>query len=195
MSKNALQVQVESREEWRQWLAENHATSNGIWLITYKKGVPEKYVSYDEIVEEALCFGWIDGLRSKFDDQRSMLYICPRRPGSPWSRLNKTRIEKLEALGLITPAGYAQIEQAKADGSWVIYDEVEDLKIPPDLAAALDADPTARSYFDAFSDSSKKGILWWIKSGKRDETRRKRIAETVRLAAQNLRANFPESRE
>lgn len=195
MSKSAPQIQVESRAEWRTWLTENHTQSEGIWLVTFKKHVPAKYVSYDDIVEEALCFGWIDSLPRKLDADRTMLYICPRRTGSPWSRLNKTRIAKLLAAGLMTPAGQAQIDAAKADGTWSIYDEVEDLIIPPDLEAVLAADPQAEQNFNAFNASSKKGILWWIKSAKRANTRQKRIAETARLAAQNLRANFPEARQ
>ena len=120
-----------------------------------------------------------------------MLYISPRRKGSPWSLLNKSRVEALLAAGLMTDAGMALIEQAKTDGTWTIYDEVEELIIPPDLATALDAKPQAKQHFTAFSDSSKKGILWWIKSAKRPATRQKRIDETVDLAAQNIKANHP----
>ena len=122
-----------------------------------------------------------------------MLYVCPRRPKSPWSRVNKRHIEALLAADLMHPAGLRQIEQAKADGSWSVYDEVEDLIIPPDLAAALADNPAAQANFAAFSDSSTKGILWWIKSAKRPATRQKRIAETVRLAADNIKANHPRS--
>jgi uncharacterized protein YdeI (YjbR/CyaY-like superfamily) len=191
MSNNAGRVQVESRAQWRAWLAENHTQADGIWLVTFKKQMGDKYLPYDDIVEEALCFGWVDSLPRKLDDERTMLYISPRRKGSPWSRLNKTRVEKLIAAGLMTEAGMTLIEQAKADGTWTIYDEVEDLIIPPDLAAALAANPDAQKHFAAFSDSAKKGILWWIKSAKRAATREKRINETVRLAAQNIKANFP----
>ncbi|MGA7690340.1 MAG: YdeI/OmpD-associated family protein, partial [Jiangellales bacterium] len=109
----------------------------------------------------------------------------------PWSRLNKTRVAHLIDAGLMTEAGMALIEQAKADGTWTVYDEVEDLIIPPDLAAALAANPMAEQHFTAFSDSSKKGILWWIKSAKRAPTRQKRIDETVRLAVDNIKANHP----
>jgi uncharacterized protein YdeI (YjbR/CyaY-like superfamily) len=191
MSINSVRVQVESRAEWRQWLAENHTQPDGIWLVTFKKHMWEKYLPYDDIVEEALCFGWVDSLPRKLDDDRTMLYISPRRKGSPWSRLNKTRVEALIAADLMTDAGMALIEQAKADGTWTIYDEVEDLIIPPDLAAALDANPQAKQHFTAFSDSSKKGILWWIKSAKRPATRQKRIDKTVALAEQNIKANHP----
>ena len=194
MRKEAEQVQIESRAEWRAWLAKNHERDDGIWLVSFKKHTGDRYVAYDDIVEEALCFGWVDSLPRKLDDKRSMLYISPRRKGSPWSGLNKRRIAKLAKQGLMTPAGEAQVAQSKADGTWTIYDEIEELVIPDDLNSALDENPTAREHFEAFSDSSKKGILWWIKSAKREATREKRISETVRLAAINVKANHPEAR-
>jgi uncharacterized protein YdeI (YjbR/CyaY-like superfamily) len=187
-------VQVISRAELRAWLEVNHSRSESIWLVTFKKHVADKYVPWDDVVEEALCFGWIDSLPRKLDADRTMLLLSPRRPGSPWSRLNKQRVEKLLAADLIMPPGLAFIEQAKQDGSWTIYNEVEDLIIPDDLATALAENETAAGHFQAFSDSSKKGILWWIKSAKQPATRQKRIAETVRLAHHNVRANHPEAR-
>lgn len=187
-------VQVENRAELRTWLQENYTRTESIWLVSYKKHVANKYISWDDIVEEALCFGWIDSLPRKLDADRTMLLLSPRRPKSPWSRINKQRIEKLLAAKLIMPPGLAAIEKAKQDGSWTIYDEVEDLIIPNDLATALAKNETAAKRFNAFSNSSKKGILWWIKSAKRPPTRQKRIAETVRLAEHNIRANHPEAR-
>lgn len=187
-------VQIESRRELRAWLEANHARTESIWLVTFKKQVTGRHVSWDEVVEEALCFGWIDSLPRKLDGDRTMLLLSPRRRGSPWSRLNKQRVEKLLAAGLIMPPGQEAIEQAKQDGSWTIYDDIEALIIPEDLATALTQNEVAFRHFHAFSDSSKKGILWWIKSAKRPATRQKRIAETVRLAQHNLRANHPEAR-
>ena len=136
----------------------------------------------------------IDSLPRKLDADRTMLLLSPRRPGSPWSRLNKQRVEKLIADNLMMPRGVATVEQAKQDGLWTIYDEIEDLIIPSDLAAALAEDEAAARNFHAFSDSSKKGILWWIKSAKRPAPRGKRVAETVRLAHHNIKANHPEAR-
>ena len=187
-------VQVESRPELRGWLQANYHRTESVWLVTFKKHVTSKHVPWDDVVEEALCFGWIDSLPRKLDADRMMLLLSPRRRGSPWSRLNKQRIEKLLAANQIMPPGLEAIQQAKQDGSWTIYDEVEDLVIPVDLAAALALNDSAARHFYAFSDSSKKGILWWIKSAKGTDTRRTRITETVRLAEQNLRANFPEAR-
>jgi uncharacterized protein YdeI (YjbR/CyaY-like superfamily) len=187
-------VQVESRADLRAWFHENYKRTESIWLVTFRVHVTGKYVSWDEVVEEALCFGWIDSLPRKLDADRTMLLLSPRRPGSPWSRLNKQRVEKLIAANLMLPPGLVAVEQARLDGSWTIYDEVEDLIIPDDLAAALNQNEVAARHFFAFSDSSKKGILWWIKSAKQAATRQKRIAETVRFAEINLRANFPEAR-
>lgn len=182
-------VHPETRAEWRAWLDANHATEKGCWLVSWKKATGKPIVPYDDIVEEALCFGWIDSVVNGLDDERAMLLITPRKKGSAWSRLNKQRIERLEATGLIAPAGRAVIDQAKADGSWTALDAVEDLIEPDDLATALDAEPEARRHWDTFSPSSRKGILWWIVSAKRAPTREKRIAETVRLAAIGEKAN------
>ncbi len=182
------EVQVESRDELRVWLEENHTRTEGVWLITYKKCVPEKYVEYDAIVEEAICFGWIDSQARGLDDERSMLLFTPRKKGSMWSAVNKRRIERLDAVGAIHEAGWAKIDAAKEDGSWTLLDDVEALIHPADLLEALDENPVAKANYEAFPDSAKKGILWWVKSAKRDTTRAKRIAETVEKAAKNIRA-------
>lgn len=186
-------IQVESRIELRDWLSANHTQSESVWLVTYKKHIVDKYVSWDEIVEEVLCFGWIDSRPRKLDANRTMLLLSPRRKGSPWSRINKQRIGKLVSANLLIPPGQAAIEQAKIDGSWTVYDEIEDLHIPHDLVNALAQNKRAEENFYGFSDSSKKGILWWIKSAKREATRQQRIAETVQLAEHNIKANHPEA--
>ena len=183
------QVEVTSREQWRTWLANNHTQTNSIWLITYKKHTGSRYLPYDDIVEESLCFGWIDSLPRKLDNDRTMLLLSPRRPKSPWSKLNKDRVAKMLEQDLMTPAGLEKIDQAKADGSWSFLDDVEALIIPDDLATALESNAQAKTYFEAFSPSSKKGILQWIKSAKQTATREKRIKKTVDLAAQNIKAN------
>jgi uncharacterized protein YdeI (YjbR/CyaY-like superfamily) len=189
MGDDRERVQVESRAAWRAWLADNHERNAGIWLVTYKKHVPDKYVSYDEVVEEALCFGWIDSLPRKLDEDRSMLWLAPRQPGSGWSKLNKDRVERMIAAGQMTQAGLAKIEAAREDGSWNALDSIEALEIPPDLGAALDSYPDAREFFEAFPRSVRRGILEWIANAKRAETRARRIEETARLAQENQRAN------
>ncbi|MEO1133542.1 MAG: YdeI/OmpD-associated family protein [Cyanobacteria bacterium J06639_1] len=178
-----------SRADWRSWLSANHEREEGIWVINYKKATGKQTFTFDDAVEEALCFGWIDSKPRKLDADRSMLWFAPRKAGSGWSRLNKTRVEKAIASGQMTAAGTAKIEAAKQDGSWNAPDAIEDLVIPPDLEAAFEQYPTARQNFEAFPRSAKRGILEWISTAKRAETRAKRVNETARLAAENIRMN------
>lgn len=178
-----------TRAEWRAWLEVNHARAEGVWMISYKKASGKPAVTYDEAVEEALCFGWVDSKPGKLDDERTMLYFAPRKAGSGWARPNKVRVERLIGAGLMTPAGQAKIDAAKADGSWAMLDAVEDLLIPPDLAEALAGYPAAAANFAAFPRSARRGILEWIVQAKTVATRAKRVAETARLAQDNLRAN------
>jgi uncharacterized protein YdeI (YjbR/CyaY-like superfamily) len=182
-------VHPKTRAEWRAWLEQNHAQSAGVWLISYKKATGKPRFEYAEGVEEALCFGWIDGKANKLDDERSMQYYAPRKTGSGWSKSNKERVERLTEAGLMAPAGLAKVEAAKADGSWNALDAVDALEIPPDLQEALGENAAANGYFAAFPKSVKRAILEWIASAKKPETRSKRIEETVRLAAENQRAN------
>lgn len=179
----------ETREEWRSWLAEHHATAPGVWLVSWKRSTGRASLPYEDVIEEALCFGWVDSTARTLDGERSMLLMAPRRPTSTWARTNKERVERLLASGLMRPAGIAAVETAKANGSWTVLDSVEALEVPDDLAAALDAEPGARAAYEGFSPSNRKAILWWVKSAKRPETRQRRIGETARLAAQGIPAN------
>ncbi len=185
--------QPKNRKAWQTWLAKNYQRPLGVWLITLKKSAAssksEAFITYDESVEDALCVGWVDSIRRKVDDERSMLYFAPRKPKSGWSRLNKTRIEKLQAAGLMQPAGQAKIDAAIADGSWTKLDAVEDLVLEGDLLDALRSYPKALANFEAFPRSAKRGVLEWVAQAKRAETRAKRIEEIARLAAENRRAN------
>jgi uncharacterized protein YdeI (YjbR/CyaY-like superfamily) len=178
-----------SREEWRTWLEANHTRQEGAWLVTYKKATGKPRVEYDEAVEEALCFGWVDSKPNKLDDERSLLWFAPRKGGTGWSKPNKERVERMLAAGKMAPAGLAKVEAAQADGTWTLLDEVETLTIPPDLASALASLPPAAENFAAFPRSVKRGILEWILQAKRPETRAARVAETARLAAEGKRAN------
>lgn len=179
----AARVEPASRAEWRAWLAEYHAASTGVWLVYPKKssGLPGPF--YEDAVEEALCFGWIDSRPGKLDDERTMLRFTPRKRGSVWARSNKVRVERLVADGRMTAAGLRAIEAAKADGSWNALDDVDELRMPDDLAAALAGDPAAARGFDALSASAKKPILFWVTSAKREGTRARRIAEILRYVA------------
>jgi uncharacterized protein YdeI (YjbR/CyaY-like superfamily) len=187
------QVTIRSREQWRAWLTNNHTQTESIWLVIYKKGKGPS-VRYDDIVEEALCFGWVDSRPSKLDDARSMLLLSPRKATSAWSKLNKDRVKKLEAQGLMTPAGRKKIERAKANGLWDKLNDVDALKMPVDLVEAFKKNQKAFANFETFARSSQRGILEWITNAKKPETRANRIEETVRLAARNIKANHPEGR-
>ncbi len=163
--------------------------TQGIWLISSKKGSGKPRFDYEEAVEEALCFGWIDSKPNKLDEERSLLWFAPRKPKTGWSKINKDRVERLIQQGLMMPPGFAKVKTAKADGSWSALDAIEALEIPPDLAAALTAYEVAKPNFEAFPKSVKRGILEWIAAARKPETRAKRIEETARLAAENKRAN------
>ena len=185
-----------TREEWRAWLAENHARIEGVWLVSYKKASGQSSVDYEAAVEEALCYGWIDSKGRKLDETRTMLWMAPRKPGSGWSKPNKERIERMMAAGKMAEPGLAKIEAAKQDGSWYALDGVEKLEIPPDLEAALAKYGAAKQNFEAFPRSAKRAILEWISNAKRPETRAKRVEDTAIQAEQNVRANqWRESRE
>jgi uncharacterized protein YdeI (YjbR/CyaY-like superfamily) len=185
----AEEVHPQTRDAWRAWLETNSARSAGAWLVSWKKHTGRPAIPYDDAVEEALCFGWVDSKPRRIDDDRTALWFSPRRRGSAWSRPNKERVARMEAAGRMTAAGRATVEAAKADGTWTKLDEVEDLTVPDDLAAALAARPGARDLFDGFPRSARRGILEWIVQAKKPETRAARVDETARLAERGERAN------
>jgi uncharacterized protein YdeI (YjbR/CyaY-like superfamily) len=180
----AERVAPAGRAEWRAWLAENHAASTGVWLVYPKKSSGLPGPSYEEAVEEALCFGWIDSRVRPLDERRRLQWFSPRRPGSIWSAPNKARVARLLAAGRMAPAGLAKIEAAKADGSWEILDKVDALEMPEDLVAALAAAPGAEAGFAGLAASIRKPLLYWLLSAKRPATRVRRIAALVEAAAE-----------
>lgn len=182
------QVEVRSRAELRRWLAENHAQSQSIWLVTWKKHTPH-HVSWDDVVEEALCYGWIDSQPRKLDENRSMVRLSPRKAGSAWSGVNKERVRKLEAAGLLAPPGIEKIVAARRDGSWSALDGASELAIPDDLARAFADYDGSLQQFMGFPPSARRAILEWIALAKREATRAGRVQETARLAQQGERAN------
>lgn len=184
---NVTEIYARDRGAWRQWLEQHAATSRGVWVV-YDKG-PQRALKYDDIVEEALCYGWIDSRPRSRNDRQAMLYVAPRKPRSAWSLVNKERVERLLAAGLMRSAGLATVEAAKASGAWTALDEVELLTEPDALLAALDANSAARTQWDSFPRSARRAILEWITNAKKPETRAARIEETVREAAQGRRAN------
>jgi len=189
MSDEYEQVEVTSVAELRAWLEAEHDRRDGAWLVTWKRNTPDKYVSYEELVRELLCVGWIDSQARRLDENRSQLMITPRRPGSAWSRPNKIRVAELEEAGLMRPAGQAAVAVAQESGTWTALDDVDNLVEPAALTETLDANPAARRHWDGFPPTARRAILQWISTAKREPTRATRIAETVRLAADNIRAN------
>ena len=175
---------------WRDWLARHGETETGLWLIIYRKDSTVPSIDYPTAVDHALCYGWIDSKPNKRDAESYFQYFSPRQPKSNWSRVNKEKIARLDAAGLVAPPGQRMVALAKNSGTWTALDDVENLVIDPDLRAAFAAaPPAARANFDAFPRSAKRGILEWIFNAKRPATRARRIRETVDLAARNERAN------
>ena len=187
-------IDVGSVAELRDWLAANGERTASIWLVRWKKGDP-RHLTYDEIVDCCIAYGWVDSQPRKLDATRSLIRLSPRDPKSNWSAVNKERVERLERDGLMDARGRRMVELAKETGTWDFLDDVDRLIEPDDLRAALDAEPEARRLWNRFPPSSRRGILEWIKVAKADATRAKRVAETVAKAAANRKANFPKGRD
>lgn len=179
---------AETREQWRTWLLLNHQTNRGVWLGSWRTGTERPRCPYPDAVEEAICFGWIDSTTTVYDEERGLQLYTPRRPKSQWTRLNRQRAADMDERGLMTDSGRRIIATAQANGWWTIFDSVEDLIEPPELAAALDENPPARIAWDGFPPSARKQMLWWIVSAARDVTRAERIAQIVGAAAEGKRA-------
>jgi uncharacterized protein YdeI (YjbR/CyaY-like superfamily) len=173
---------------WRAWLAANCDTARGVWVASWRKASGRDAVAYVDLVEEAICFGWIDSTVNTLDDERGLQLMTPRKPKSSWTRLNRRRAAALEAQGRMTDAGRRAVEVAQANGWWAIYDTVEDLREPDDLTEALEGNPAARAAWDGFPPSARKQMLWWVVSSGRPETRANRIAKIVSEAASGRRA-------
>ncbi len=183
MADDRERVGVASARELRDWLEAHHGQSESVWLVTFKKHVAERYVSTGEVLDELLCFGWIDGRRMKLDDDRTMQLISPRR-AHHWSKTYKDRVERLTEAGRMHEAGLAAVERSKADGLWTFLDDVDALIRPDDLETALDAHPPARTTFLAFPPSTQRFALRWIKLAKSADARARRVTKTAELAAQ-----------
>lgn len=178
------EVYARDRAEWRAWLAARHVDAPGAWLVYYKKGSGQPGVSYDEAVEEALCFGWIDSVMRPLDAERSIQMFTPRKSKSPWAPSNKERVARLLEQGLMADAGLAAVEAAKADGRWDAYEEALARPMPDDLVAALAANPDAERHFATYRPGTRRQILAWIAQAKRTETRQKRITTIIAAAAE-----------
>lgn len=177
-----------NQAEWRLWLHENHSKSKGVYLVFYKVNSEFESMRWEEAVQVAICYGWIDSTVRKIDDHKRKQMFTPRKDKSVWSKLNKTYIEKLLKENLIHESGLAKIEIAKQNGSWISLDDVEDLKMPKDLEIAFEKNSIAFENYKNFSPSYRKSYLYWLNQAKREATREIRIIEIIRLCEQNLKS-------
>ena len=176
------EVYVKTRKEWRNWLNQNHDKSSGIWLVFYKKHTGKNTLEYDEVVEEALCFGWIDSIIKKIDDEKYVRKLTPRKADSQWSDLNKKRIKKLKKQGLLTEAGIVKVREAKASGLWDKPDRPQiSSSLPRELESSLAKNKKAKSFFDQLAPSYQNRFIGWISSAKRQETKVRRLREAIAL--------------
>ena len=176
-----------NRQEWREWLLENHNKKQSIWLVHYNKKSNMPSVSWSDAVDEALCFGWIDSTRKSLEIDKFIQFFTKRKPTSVWSTINKEKIERLKQEGLLMPAGLESISIAQQNGTWNILDDVEELEISEDLEKEFNTREGSKEYFLSLSKSVKKSMLQWIKLAKRPETRQKRIVELVEHANRKIR--------
>ena len=179
---------AETMTDLHAWLVARHDAVRGMWFCSWKPVTGRPSVPYVELVEELLCWGWIDATVMSLDDDRRLQLCTPRRARSTWTRLNRSRVERMDAAGRMQPAGRRAVEVAKGNGWWTILDPVEDLVVPDDLGDALDAVPAAARFFADLPPSARKAMLWWVYSAVRDETRARRVERIVRDAAAGRRA-------
>ena len=182
-------IYAKKREEWRKWLEKNHLLEKSVWLVIYHKDSKTPSINYEDAIEEAISFGWIDSKPNKRDKESYYLLFAKRKPNSNWSKANRERAAKMIKQGLMTDAGKAMIDIAKRTGTWTALKDVQDSVVPNDLQELFIKNKKAYDNFQAFPPSSKRIILEWILNAKRPETRRKRIEETVTLAERNIKAN------
>ena len=179
-------VEVASEQELHDWLLAHHDQDEAVWLVTWKKAVPERYVSREQVLDQLVAFGWTDGIRRRLDDERSRQLVSPRRTAA-WAKSYRDRAERLAAEGRLHPAGAASVERAKATGGWEATVDVDALVVPPDLTAALAARPPAEATFLAFPPSVRRNVLRWIAAARTAPTRAARIARTAADAQVGVR--------
>ncbi len=175
-------IAFESQAAWESWLAEHHATSNGVWVKMAKKASGIPTVTHAEALESALCYGWIDGQRNRFDDEWFIQRFTPRRARSKWSKINRAKAEDLIRDGRMHAAGLREIERARSDGRWAAaYDPPSAATVPDDLQEALEANPTAAAFFATLNRQNRWVIIYQVNDAKRPETRARRIAKFVSM--------------
>ena len=180
---NFEKIEISSVEELRSWLFKNHDQANSVWIVTYKKSEGHKYVSRWEVLDELICFGWIDGIRRKLDDKRTMQLIAKRKV-EHWAKSYKERAYRLIDEGKMHESGLKTIENSKSNGLWDFMDDVDNLVIPKDLSKALLKFDGATEFFNSINDSSKRFVLRWIKLAKTDKTRDNRINKIAKLSSE-----------
>lgn len=173
------EIHPKTPAEWRAWLEVNYATNDGVWLTYYRSATGKRQLSWEQAVREALCFGWIDSKVTSIDDERYRQVFTPRKPRSVWSKVNKRHVAELVEAGLMAEAGQQAIDVAKQNGAWSFLDPIDALIVPPDMESALEASGRAREAYGALSNSDKRKILYPLYAAKREETRAKRVAETI----------------
>jgi uncharacterized protein YdeI (YjbR/CyaY-like superfamily) len=181
-TENFKKVEIKSVEQLRNWLLENFTDSKSVWLVTFKKSEADWYVSRWDVLDELICFGWIDGIRRQLDEKKTMQLISPRKV-EHWARTYKERAAKLIKEGKMHLSGLKSIEESKLSGLWDFMDDVDNLIVPKDLSDALSKQKEASAFFDAINDSSKRFVLRWLKLAKTEKTRSKRINQLVELSA------------
>jgi uncharacterized protein YdeI (YjbR/CyaY-like superfamily) len=179
-------ISFASREDWGRWLEEHHASSDGLWLKIAKKGSDIASISYAEALEVALCYGWIDGQKAKFDEEHWLQRFTPRRPRSKWSKVNRDQAEELIARGLMKPAGLQEVERAKTDGRWdAAYAGQRSMTIPDDLRLALEKNERAGEFFATLDSRNRYAILYRVQEAKKPETRARRIEKFIAMLAEH----------
>ncbi|WP_299536076.1 YdeI family protein [Ulvibacterium sp.] len=192
--KDIQQLYFKNDTEWRNWLQENHSKSDGIHLIFYTVAHEKDSMRWEEAVRVALCYGWIDSTVKSLGDGKRRQYFCPRKPKSVWSKINKDHINELISKGLMHGSGLKKIEMAKEDGSWTALDDVENGVVPPDLQKAFNRNSKAFDNYQNFTRGQRKSYLYWLNQAKREETRKKRIKEIIRLCRANIKSRDQNSR-
>ena len=185
-TENFIKVEITTQQQLREWLQANYTQKESIWLVTYKKQWTNKYVSTQQVLDELLCFGWIDGVKRKLDEDKTIQLIAPRKV-KHWTKTYKDRYAKLEKLGVVTDAGKQSVLISKQNGLWNFMDEVDNLIKPPDFLKSLEENHPALTNFDGFGAASKRFMLRYIKIAKTEETRAKRIQEISLLAKQGVK--------
>ena len=184
MEKEINILKITTAAQWRDWLAKNHHTTKPVWLKMQRKNSIKPGLLYEDAIDEALCYGWIDSTKRAWDENFSIQSFTPRKPKSVWSGINKNKVKRLIKDGKMEKPGHDSIKAAKANGYWTIMDDVEKMIIPDDLQAAFNSSPEAEDYFLGLSDSNKKLVLRWLVLAQREETRKQRIGVIVENAGE-----------